>query len=145
MWRSYVRAILALQELSTRDSSRTIPLAIMTSDATHEATRKLLEDNGNFGMAEGQITLMRQAKVPALADNDARIAVEADDPYVTASYVLLGGCVLTMLSCVWCSYTIVAKPHGHGDVHGLLLKHDLVRQWSADGRRYVVFFQVCQH
>lgn len=56
----------------------------------------------------------------------------------------VGGCVLTMLSCVWCSYTIVAKPHGHGDVHGLLLKHDLVRQWSADGRRYVVFFQVCQ-
>lgn len=62
----------------------------MTSDATHEATRKLLEDNGNFGMAEGQITLMRQAKVPALADNDARIAVEADDPCVAAPHLACG-------------------------------------------------------
>jgi hypothetical protein len=33
----------------------------MTSGDTHAGTERLLAENGNFGMATGQITLMRQA------------------------------------------------------------------------------------
>ena len=55
-------------------------------------TRQLLKENNDFGAAKGQITLMKQEKVPALQDNDARIA-----PLST--------------------YEVQAKPHGHGDVH----------------------------
>ena len=40
-------------------------------------------------------------QVAALTDNDAHISMEDDDPY-----------------------TINTKPHGHGDVHTLLGKHD---------------------
>ena len=40
-----------------------IPLAIMTSDDTHQMTVDLLEANRYFGMAEGQVTIMKQNKV----------------------------------------------------------------------------------
>ena len=43
------------------DAAVTLPLAIMTSGDTHAGTERLLAENGNFGMAGGQITLMRQA------------------------------------------------------------------------------------
>jgi hypothetical protein len=43
------------------DAAVTLPLAIMTSGDTHAGTERLLAENGNFGMATGQITLMRQA------------------------------------------------------------------------------------
>eukprot|EP01043_Picozoa_sp_COSAG02_P113301 COSAG02_NODE_49542_length_326_cov_0.682819_1_plen_44_part_01 len=41
----------------------------MTSDDTHAPTEMLLEASGYFGMASDQITLMKQTKVAALADN----------------------------------------------------------------------------
>jgi len=37
-------------------------------------TEQLLGDNANFGMAEGQITIMKQNKVPSLENSDARFA-----------------------------------------------------------------------
>jgi hypothetical protein len=41
------------------DDSITLPLAIMTSDDTHNDTEALLEQHGNFGMALGQVTLTK--------------------------------------------------------------------------------------
>ena len=40
-----------------------LPLAIMVSDDTHDKTLTLLADNDNFGMLEGQITILKQEKV----------------------------------------------------------------------------------
>ncbi len=40
-----------------------IPLAIMTSDDTDALTRKLLQDNNNFGMAADQLIIFKQGKV----------------------------------------------------------------------------------
>ena len=42
---------------------------------------EFLKQNSNFGMAEGQITIIKQEKVPALIDNDGRFALEEDYPY----------------------------------------------------------------
>ena len=64
-----------------------------------------------------QVVLMKQEKVAALLDNDAHIA---------------------MLS----AYEMDTKPHGHGDVHTLLSSTGLAAKWAAEGRRYVLFFQV---
>eukprot|EP00500_Bicosoecida_sp_ms1_P004104 CAMPEP_0203808568 /NCGR_PEP_ID=MMETSP0115-20131106/1694_1 /ASSEMBLY_ACC=CAM_ASM_000227 /TAXON_ID=33651 /ORGANISM="Bicosoecid sp, Strain ms1" /LENGTH=621 /DNA_ID=CAMNT_0050717259 /DNA_START=128 /DNA_END=1993 /DNA_ORIENTATION=+ len=97
---------------------RIVPLAIMTSGDTHERTVELLEENGYFGAAEGQITIMKQEKVPALLDNDAHIAREEGT-----------------------KYAIQTKPHGHGDVHTLLASTGLAAKWSRDGRKFIVFFQ----
>ena len=90
----YVKSILAIQE--TKEVVRKsgvkidIPLAIMTSEDTHDMT-DLLESNNYFGAKKTQITLMKQEKVPCLVDNDAHLATKDDDKYV-----------------------LQTKPHGHG-------------------------------
>ena len=116
----YCQHILALQTASNAaaGTDRAIPLAIMTSDDTHARTLKLISDNDSFGMAPGQIVLMKQEKVPALVDNAAHFATEEGD-----------------------SYTLATKPHGHGDVHSLLHSTGLARKWADEGRKYLVFFQ----
>mmetsp|Transcript_735 Transcript_735/g.2392 ORF Transcript_735/g.2392 Transcript_735/m.2392 type:complete len:429 (-) Transcript_735:28-1314(-) len=87
----------------------------MTSDDTHELTLKLLEENGYFGAKRGQVHLLKQEKVPCLVDNSARLDVRG--------------------------YSVVTKPHGHGDVHALLHRSGLLRRWLGAGMRRVVFFQ----
>lgn len=53
----YCKEILALQASSNAlaGTSNVVPLAIMTSDDTHQRTVDLLAANDNFGMAEGQV------------------------------------------------------------------------------------------
>lgn len=69
-------------------------------------------------MAEGQIVIVKQDKVPALKDSEARLAQIDDDPY-----------------------SLDTKPHGHGDVHHLLLKNGLTERWLAEDRRWIFFLQ----
>ena len=96
-----------------------VPLAIMTSGDTHTRTLALLEANDFFGLRRDQVTLMQQEKVPALVDAEGRMcAAGADDPY-----------------------TILTKPHGHGDVHLLLHQTGLAARWKAEGRKWVCFLQ----
>lgn len=110
----YVETILALQKATK--ASKPLPLAIMVSGDTEKMTTELLAANKNFGAAAGQITLIKQEKVAALADNAARIARDGQ-------------------------YGVQAKPHGHGDVHVLLHSRGLVKKWSTQGFKWVYFFQ----
>eukprot|EP00929_Paragymnodinium_shiwhaense_P092110 TRINITY_DN5199_c0_g1_i2.p1 TRINITY_DN5199_c0_g1~~TRINITY_DN5199_c0_g1_i2.p1 ORF type:complete len:601 (+),score=183.93 TRINITY_DN5199_c0_g1_i2:55-1803(+) len=114
----YVRFILAFQEharKATGDASLLLPLAIMTSGDTHEKTVELLTSSGFFGMQESEVTIMKQEKVPALVDIDARIAKKDGK--------------------------IETKPHGHGDVHALLHQKGLTKKWAAEGKQWLVLFQ----
>ena len=113
----YAESILALQARAGK-ACGPLPLAIMTSDDTHARTQALLAEHGNFGLADGQVTLLKQAKVPCLADNDARMALDGGD-----------------------AFSIQTKPHGHGDVHALLHSSGTAAKWLAAGRKWVVFFQ----
>ena len=54
-----------------------VPLCIMTSDDTDAPTRALLEAEGDFGAEPGQIEIMKQDKVAALSDGNAKLAVDA--------------------------------------------------------------------
>lgn len=108
----YIEAIRALEA----KTGKQLPLAIMTSDDTHVATEELLRANGFFGLQEDQVTLMKQAKVPALADRAGNMSCDAD-----------GG--------------LATKPHGHGDVHSLLYSSGLASKWKAEGRKWLLFFQ----
>lgn len=49
----YIASILALQQAS--GARKPLPLAIMTSDDTHDATLKLLQDNAYFGAKPSQV------------------------------------------------------------------------------------------
>jgi len=115
----YCDAILALQaraQAAAGIAEVVLPLAIMTSGDTHAQTEELLAANDNFGMAPGQITLMKQAKVPALMDSKPTIALNGDK-------------------------TVATKPHGHGDVHSLLYQTGIAKKWVQEGRQWLLFFQ----
>ena len=64
------------------------------------------------------MTLLKQEKVPCLADNDARLVADDKDPF-----------------------RLQTKPHGHGDVHFLLHSTGLVTKWQKAGVRWAYFFQ----
>ncbi|TMW65711.1 hypothetical protein Poli38472_008353 [Pythium oligandrum] len=128
-----IQHILALEsEVSRRkgvprDKVR-IPLAIMTSDATHVATEKFLEHHGWFGMRPGQVTLIKQDTVPCI---DA-VEVEHDGVKKSALRLVVNDA----------TGELVMKPHGHGDVHTLLRGSGIAERWlKQDNIRYVHFIQ----
>jgi UDP-sugar pyrophosphorylase len=117
----YVKYIEAMEYLANREGGRDdirIPLVIMTSGDTDELTRRLLKDNDYFGMAEEMITIITQDKVPALKDGNAGLALEEGD-----------------------RWSIQTKPHGHGDVHHLLVREGLIEKWVEQRKTHVVFLQ----
>ena len=104
-----------IREASRKLGAR-IPLVIMTSKETNEGTLATLAANKNFGLEDGQVTILRQELVPALADIAAHLALEKP-------------CGLLM------------KPHGHGDIHMLLHTSGTAKKLARDGVRYLLFIQ----
>jgi len=112
----YIEYILALQN---KYANIKLPLCIMTSNDTIAGTKKILTENKYFGMDESQVTIVQQGEgVPALLDNDAKIALDPKS-----------------------QYKIMAKPHGHGDIHSLLYSHKVAQNWVEQGIDWCVFFQ----
>ncbi|GLD92116.1 hypothetical protein PINS_up000649 [Pythium insidiosum] len=140
----YIDHIRALQEAVTRgrlqgaaadDKLVQIPMAIMTSDATHDATRLFLERHDWFGLPRAQITLLKQDVVPCL---DARRTTSPSDSS-TPQLLLALGCQEDPETR---TPRLVMKPHGHGDVHTLLHASGLARQWlERQHKRFVHFIQ----
>ena len=93
-----------------------IPFCIMTSGDTHDETVSLLNKNNNYGMKPGQISIVKQNKIPAILDNDCHLALEPDQ------------------------FLIETKPHGHGDIHYLLYKYNKAKEWVEQGKKYMVQF-----
>ena len=91
----------------------------MTSGDTHAKTVELLQKNNNFGMAEGQITIVKQEKVPAINDSEGHFALSINDGKVE----------------------VETKPHGHGDIHTLLYMNGVVDKWNKEGKKWIIFFQ----
>mmetsp|Transcript_32712 Transcript_32712/g.63830 ORF Transcript_32712/g.63830 Transcript_32712/m.63830 type:complete len:646 (+) Transcript_32712:54-1991(+) len=116
----YCKHILALQAQARKAGATdcVLPLAIMTSGDTHAKTVDLLKKNNNFGMAEGQVVIVKQEKVPSLANNDAAFVAQKDN-----------------------AFSLQTKPHGHGDVHKLIHDAGLAKKWASEGRKYLMFFQ----
>lgn len=111
----YCQQILYIQTRYAASGTQ-LPLAIMVSDDTAAKTQTLLEANNYFGLDKSQVTLLKQGKVPALLSNSAHIALAT-------------------------SYSVDAKPHGHGDVHSLMHTTGTARAWRNAGIRHVIFFQ----
>jgi UDP-sugar pyrophosphorylase len=112
----YLQSILALQHKS--GATTPLPLAIMTSDETHTATIDLLKKNKYFGASARQVSLIKQGKVPCLADHAGHLATDDANPY-----------------------KLLLKPHGHGDVHSLLHTSGLAKSWLQQGFKWVAFLQ----
>jgi UDP-sugar pyrophosphorylase len=68
----------------------------MVSDDTHDRTISLLKKYNYFNLRKDSVHILKQENVPALLDNNSRIAVDVEN------------------------FKIITKPHGHGDIHNLL-------------------------
>eukprot|EP01065_Artemidia_motanka_P037777 TRINITY_DN4666_c0_g1_i1.p1 TRINITY_DN4666_c0_g1~~TRINITY_DN4666_c0_g1_i1.p1 ORF type:complete len:786 (+),score=257.04 TRINITY_DN4666_c0_g1_i1:60-2360(+) len=117
----YLRNLSALAAVSGAKAA--IPMAIMTSDDTHGRTKALLERNKYFGYPEDRVYLMKQEKVPSIDNSEGR--------FVLCSQHNSSGS----------KYELETKPHGHGDVHSLLLRTGIAQKWAQEGRNWVVFMQ----
>jgi len=102
---------------SADHSSFHVPLCIMVSDDTHDRTVKLLERFNYFDLDRDHLDIVKQENVPALLDNDGKIA-------------LVDG-----------HLKIITKPHGHGDVHTLLYQNNVAQKWLKQGKEWMVFIQ----
>lgn len=116
----YCSFIRAFQEYAAAKTKKAvhIPLALMTSADTHDATVSLFKSKNFFGLNKEEVFFLQQQKVPALADMQARLATNAKDPFV-----------------------LETKPHGHGDVHSLLLNSGLLSSWKEKGIKWVLLLQ----
>ncbi len=112
----YIKAV----EKKVVGRDKFLPLCIMVSNDTKQPTMRLLKDNKCFGLKRRQIYIVQQGDgVPALTDNNARFEVDATDPF-----------------------KVVTKPHGHGDIHSLLCREGVTKEWEKKlGIKYIVFFQ----
>ena len=120
----YVGYMLAIQQVVEKANGGKpcrLPLAIMVSDDTAVGIQKLLDDNGYYGLEPSQVTLLKQEKVAALADGDARIAAK---PNASGQ-----------------SFEVSTKPHGHGDIHFLLHSSGTAQKWVDGGSKWLFFFQ----
>ncbi len=113
---AYEKRMRTLYKLEQNEEFN-IPLCIMTSDDTYSKTIDLLESHNYFGYKKENLTILKQEKVPALLDNDCKIALVKD------------------------KLLIDTKPHGHGDVHTLLYQNGVIDKWHKQGKNWVVFFQ----
>jgi UDP-sugar pyrophosphorylase len=93
-----------------------VPFIIMVSDDTDAKTRASLEANNFFGLKKEQIHILKQELVPAIADNDGRLALQE-------------------------KYKLILKPHGHGDIHMLLHTSGLAAKLQKQGIEHFVFIQ----
>ena len=112
--RHYADCLLALERRMA--VPRPAPFIIMVSPDTAAGTLASLEANDWFGLRREQVRILRQSPVPALADNEAHLAMDAP-------------CRLAL------------KPHGHGDVHVLLHASGEAERLLAEGYEYLVFMQ----
>lgn len=112
--RHYCDCIRGMEARMSRN--RPVPLIIMTSEDTHGRTLEALEANDYYGLSRDQVHLLKQELVPAISDNEGRLALV--EPF-----------------------RLEMKPHGHGDVHMLLHSSGLAAELSAAGIEYFAFIQ----
>jgi UDP-sugar pyrophosphorylase len=110
----YADNLLAMQARS--ETKRPVPFVIMVSQDTASKTIQSLETNNYFGLSKDQVHILQQELVPAIADNDGRLALEA-------------------------KYKLILKPHGHGDIHMLLHTSGLAAKLQGEGIEYLMFIQ----
>jgi UDP-sugar pyrophosphorylase len=91
-----------------------VPFGIMVSDDTKAKTEALLHENNYFGLKQSQVFIVKQENVPALIDNDARLAMGENGALAT-------------------------KPHGHGDIHNLLFDSGVAAKWRDMGKEWMLF------
>lgn len=96
---------------------KAIPLAIMTSDATHEPTMEYFRANGNLGLAEGQLFFFQQGLMPALDSETGKVLLAEPGQ-------------------------IALSPDGHGGMLAAFAKSGLLDRFAKEGIRQIYYGQI---
>jgi UDP-N-acetylglucosamine/UDP-N-acetylgalactosamine diphosphorylase len=94
-----------------------IPLYLMTSPATHEATVAFLAEHQRFGLPEGDLMLFRQGTMPAVDAQNGRVLLEEPG-------------------------RIATSPDGHGGMVAALSRSGALMDIERRGIRHLSYFQV---
>lgn len=105
-----------IREIGSR-AGRPIPLAIMTSSATDQATRDYLTEHQFFGLSAEQVLFFKQADLPALEMGSLDLLLDAEDHVAVA-------------------------PDGHGGLLSALVAAGGLDWFAARGVEHVATFQV---
>jgi UDP-N-acetylglucosamine/UDP-N-acetylgalactosamine diphosphorylase len=89
----------------------TIPLYVMTSAATHKATKEFFKAKGFFGLDEGQVRFFRQGNLPAM-DFDGKIIMES-------------------------KHQIFLAPDGNGGLYKALRDKEILKEMEEKGIKWV--------
>jgi UDP-N-acetylglucosamine/UDP-N-acetylgalactosamine diphosphorylase len=100
-----------------RRHGRPVPLAIMTSSATDDDTRRWLADHAHAGLDPAHVLVFRQSDLPALDDREANLLLDAPG-------------------------RIAMAPDGHGGMLPALERAGGLEWFARRGCRHVVSFQV---
>lgn len=96
-------------------TGKKVQFFIMTSDDTDEKTKQFLATKNYADFVD--IHIEKQDNVPSFTDFDLNIALTPD-------------------------HKLQRKPHGHGDVHFLIKRPQILEKWKKEfGIEYVYFFQ----
>jgi UDP-N-acetylglucosamine/UDP-N-acetylgalactosamine diphosphorylase len=98
-------------------AGRPIPLAIMTSSATDQATREYLAEHQFFGLPENEVLIFQQADLPALSIASLDLLLDAADHVAVA-------------------------PDGHGGLLSALVAAGGLAWFAERGVQHVASFQV---
>jgi UDP-N-acetylglucosamine/UDP-N-acetylgalactosamine diphosphorylase len=113
LFQIHVEKILA----RARKAGCSIPLAIMTSPATHRETVEFLERHNRFGLAESDLHIFCQGTMPS---------VDAE----TGAILLSGPGELAL------------SPDGHGGMLAAIVHSGTLEKLSSRGVKYLFYFQV---
>lgn len=105
-----IRSIVRLAKKETGATGR-ICWYIMTSQATHDATEKYLEEHKHFGLNEDDVVLFQQGLLPCFYF-DGRIILDRKD-------------------------SVALAPDGNGGIYLALKKNDIVQDMERRGIKYV--------
>ncbi|GAW81383.1 UTP--glucose-1-phosphate uridylyltransferase [Plasmodium gonderi] len=117
----YCNYIKSFQEYIKKNKKKDIdiPFIIMLSDDTYEKTISFFENNNFFSLKRHQIHFLKQGKVLCFKDNEAHI-----------DFTFQNG-----------TFHFSRKPHGHGDIHSLILNNIDLDSLIKQGYNYLYFFQ----
>ncbi len=100
-----------------RQSGARIPLAMMTSPATHQPTQRFLAEHNRFGLPEDDLLLFRQGTMPAVDAHTGKILLAAED-------------------------RIALSPDGHGGMAAAIAQSGVLGELARRGIRTLFYFQV---
>ena len=102
---------------TARRYGASVPLYLMTSDATHEETVDYFAANRRFGLPEGDLCVFKQGRMPAVDLATGKILLESPD-------------------------RVAMSPDGHGGTLAALARNGCLADALGRGVRHFFYFQV---